>query len=724
VRFRRDVPLTGAIAVMLATLIVADRRTKAEDAGAMPLYVFCGTGDHLWTCDREPVDSPAAVTAMMEWLAKTYGVRRLYWRGGQSMMWDKHHKVGKEKPLQYDWFLWKRHLYNDLRINEAAIAAAKRYGMEVFLYTGLFEFGVQPDIGIVGPYLFEDELCIEHPEWRPLDRWLERRCPGAICFGYPEVRRILVMRYLDNIERFGYDGINFYTYVENCGIRYKDAFGFNQPIAREFNKRYPNVDLRRDALTDEQERYWYKCRGKFVTDFLRELHAALAPRGKKISVILDAKDPDYAQPWWGKPIPGTGMIYMDWRRWVREGIVDEIWVQLAEVTAQQRTLDLLLRECKGTSVRLTVRAVNPFAPVWKPYLAAGVTPVAVITAPHNGIERFSLEPTSLAGLQSPDWRLRLQTLADIEQGRLRVDASRVAALAEDAHVLVRRRVMRALAALGATDKAAVIERGLFDSESCVRIAAAAALARVNGPQSPQRILAALEKDGYFQMKMACVDALSAMKQRALPTLVTGMRSRVYAVREVCTRALGRIGYGGLANSVYDPLRSAMLDQKEDERVRYYAMEWLVSCRLKLDAARQQQLGADLIALAGGERSTMVQLWAAWGLGYMSSLLPSALHKQALDTLAEGFRRYGDGCRRADAAFGWRVFGNALLQFGRAGRERLERMRTQKRDKWLAWLAYEVAHMPHRWMKMQLIDERAAVEDHEKYAPVFPGYRRW
>jgi len=690
----------------------------------MRLYAFCGTGDHLWARDREPVDSPATVAAMMEWMTKTYGINRLYWRGAQSMMWDEHHKVGREKPLQYDWFLWKRHLYRDLKINEAAIAAAKRHGMEVFIYTGLFEFGVQPDIGIVGPYLFEDELRIEHPEWCPLDRWLQRRCPGPVCFGYPKVRRILVQRYMDNIECFGYDGINFYTYVENCGIRYKDEFGYNEPIAREFNKRYPDVDLRRESLTDEQKRYWYWCRGKFVTDFLRELHAALAPRGKKISVILDANNPDYVQPWWGKPYPGTGMIYMDWRTWAREGIVDELWVQLAGVQAQRRTLDLLLRECKDTGVKLTVRTVDPFDRGWKPYVAAGVTPIAVTTAPRNGIERFTLEPTSAATLESPDWRLRLQTVVDVEEGRLRIDAARVAALANDPHVLVRRRAMRALAAMRATDFVAVIERGLFDEESSVRIAAAAALGRVNGPHSVEQIFAALEKDGYFQMKMACVEALVAMRLRALPALRAGMRSAVYAVCEVCTRALGRIGYtAGLAEDVYDPLRTAMLDQNEDKRVRYYAIEWLVPCRLKLDVSRQRELGTDLIRLAASEPSAMVQTHAAWGLGYVGQLLPTVLRKQALNTLAKGFKRYGNGCRRPDAAFGWRVFGNAMLQFGRPGRVLLERMRAQKQDKWLAWLAYEVAHMPHRSMKMYLVDERAAIEDHEKYAPDFAGNRR-
>src|SRR5690606_23408398 len=113
---------------------------------------------------------------------------------------------------------------------------------EIFLYSGLFEHGVQPDVGIIEPYLFEDKLRIDHPEWIPTDRWGSRVNPGPLDFSYPEVRRILIKRYVDYIQKNGYDGINFYTYVENTGIRYLDEFGYNQSVIDEFNKKYPRID--------------------------------------------------------------------------------------------------------------------------------------------------------------------------------------------------------------------------------------------------------------------------------------------------------------------------------------------------------------------------------------------------------------------------------------------------------------------------------------------------
>ncbi len=689
-----------------------------------PLYVFCGTGDHLWGREREPVDSPAAIDAMLTWMAQTYGVTRLYWRGGQSMMWDEYMKMGKETVPQYDWTTWKHYLYRTLKINEAAVAAARRHGMETFLYTGLFEFGVQPDIGIVGPYLFEDRLRREHPEWCPQDRWGERRCAGPIEFCYPEARTLVVERYVEHVERYGYSGMNFYTYVENCAIRYEDEFGFNQPVVDAFNKAYPDVDLRKDKLTGEQKEHWYRCRGAFVTEFLRELHAALAAKGKKLSVILDAANPDYAQPWWGKPIAGTGKIHMDWRTWVDEGIVDELWVQLGPVAAQRQTLDLLLEACAGKPVKLTVRAVEPFDSGWKPYVRKGVTPIAVITWARNGIERFSTEPVGPNTLNHRDWKRRLQTVADVEAGKLHLDPAPIAALAKDPHLLVRRRVMLALAALGAAEHADVLHEGLFDPESCVLIAAAGALAKIPTAASPQQVFKTLGKDGHFQMKAACVDALTGMGERAFPQVIEGLGSPHRAVREVCVRVLYKAGKAGRAGEVYDPLRRVLLDPAEDERVRYYALDRLVGLRLELVGDRQQQLAADLMALARDEPSTTVQLRAAWGLGYMYGMLEGKPRGQALTVLSNGFRRYGDGCERSDAAFGWRVFGNAMLQFHDSGRSALEAMRQQAEDKWLAWLAYETVHLPHRHARITPVEEAEAIRIHNAYAPPFPGRRTW
>lgn len=699
----------------------------AGQPGTDPVHVFCGTGDHLWVWEREPVDSPATVTAMLEWMARTYKVPRMYWRGGQTHLWDRHVKLGPETPQQYDWAAgWKRHLYRELRLNEAAVAAAKRFGMEMFLYTGLFEFGVQPDVGVIGPYLFEDEFRRQHPEWCSEDRWGERRCPGPISFCYPEARRAVRERLVSFMLEQGYDGVNFYTYVENCGLRTLDEFGFNQPIVDEFRKRFPDIDLRSDKLTDEQRQHWYRCRGVFVTQFLRELKAALAEHGKKLSMILDASKPDFVQPWWGKPVPGTGMIALDWETWVDEGIVDELWVQLGPQADQTATLDRLLSKCEGTPVKLTVRTAGPFDPVWEPYRKAGVTPIAVITWARNGIEKFSLEPTSPETLGSPDWRLRLQTLADVEAGGLKIEAASVARMTTDPHVLVRRRAVLALAAMQAVDYVGAVEDGLDDAESSVRIAAAAVLGKVNGPASVDRILAALRKHGRFQMKEVCIQTLAGLAGKALPTVLGHVADESDAVREVCIRALYAIARDtGVTPEIVAVLRQTATSAKAPDVLRYWAIDALTGLRAKLSAEQRAAVAEDWLGLlsAGGLTPT-VELHAAWGLGYLSNLLDPELRSRVCDALAVLFREFGDDCARSDAAFGWRVVGNALLSCGAKGKARLESMRTQSEDRWLAWVAYQVVHVRLTHMKLTLCSEAEAVEAHRTYAPPFPGYRTW
>ncbi len=690
----------------------------------MPLQVFCGTGDHLWGHHLEPVDSPATIGAMLEWMAATYQVSRLYWRGGQSMMWDEHFRMGSEKLTAHDWTAWKHHLYQDVKINEATVAAAHKQGMECFMYTGLFESGVQPDIGVVGPHPFEDEIRIAHPEWCPVDRWGQRRCPGPISFCYPEARKLLIKRYMDNIERFGYDGINFYTYVENCGILYEDEFGFNQPIVDEFNKKYPDVDLRSATLTAEHKEHWYACRGKFVTDFLRELQAELSKRGKKLSIIVDAENPDNVQPWWSQSIPGSGNIKMDWRTWVREGIVQELWVQLGPSEAQHSTIELLQDECNEHGVELTVRAIDPFASGWKPYIKKDLTPIACITWKRNGIERVSLESIDGDSLDSTDWKQRLQALLDVEAGTLKAAPKKIASLAKDPQVLVRRRVMYALAALKAESQVSTLEEGLLDVESSVRIAAASALAVVHGPHSAVRILSALEKDGYFQMKLACFEGLTALGEEALAPVLKGARSTHYAVRQVSIQTLYKLGKGGFMAEAAPALFDAAVNHTEDELLRSYALEGMVGFREEITPAFRIQLVDKMIELASEDPSTLVQLRAAWGLGYFYSGTDATKRKVIVDCLATGFRNYGDGCQRSDAAYGWRIFGNSLLMHHGQGRTQLESMRTQGNDKWLAWVAYEVVYLPHRQMKMALLDEQEMIEQHNKFAPEFPGYRTW
>ena len=672
------------------------------------LYAYASTGDNQWVSDWPPIDSPATVEALFDWLAGTYGAKRIYWRGEQDRMWLEHYVFRPESPLYHEWWTeWVKSLTDEVGTDERAVAEAHRRGMEIYIFDGLFEHGAPGDLGgcAVFPYVAEDRLRVEHPEWCPIDRWGERRCPGPLEFCYPGVRRALVERYVDHVTRYGYEGIAFYTYVENMGVRYVDEYGYNEPIVAEFKRRH-GVDIRTEPFDREA---WYRLRGEYLTEFLRELHAALGAQGKRLSMTLRCDEPNVPQVWYGTgtQIPGAGGVHLDWGTWVAEGVVDELFTWTGG--DPKPLLDRLAEACQDRPVERVALCSTAFEEHWKPYWDGGVTPCTV-AAPGYGIDAWSLEPTSAATLRSEDWRVRTQTLVDVAAGKVAVEPSAVAALATDEHVLVRREALRTLAALKATDQIGVVEQGLEDEEPSVRIMAAKALASVNGEETPRRLLAALLRDNGFQLKQDCLDALVAMGEQADPALLEGLTDANRQVREICVRALGRTHPAAAEAALL-----AVLAGDADPRVRCYAAGSLGSYR--------SPAAVEGLLRALDDRSVMVQHGAVRALGDLAPALSPEQTEQALEALEAVFRQYGEGSRRPDAAWGWRSVGNALVALGDGGVRRLEALREARTDPWLAWYAYEVVHAPQYATAAKTCTEQEAVETHARYAPPFPGRRR-
>lgn len=637
---------------------------------AVGMTAFCGVGDHIWVPTKEPGDSVPAVAAMFEWMADTYGIRRMYWR--DSSMWIDDFTWGKESALYYDHHKWEKYLKQSVP-GYATIAtdAAREYGMESWLYAGLFEAGLQPDVGIVKMSMFEDNLRVTDPEVAPLNRWGNRRQPGMLSFCYPEVRAALIDRYLAHMISNGYDGVNFYTYVENTGLRYEHEFGFEQPIINEFNKLHPGVDLKQNSanLTALQREDWYKCQGKFVTQFLSEMKTALRKEGMKLSIILDPVSPDYAQVTWGNTIRATGNIYLDWKKWIADGLIDEIWVQLATVSQQKALLNQLLPLCANKPVKLVVRTTDPLGTTWNSYRTQGVNTIAVITAESgNGIEKYSLSSVNASTLNNGDWKVRLQTLSNIAKGTLTgVSAASVAPLVKDRHVLVRRMAVKALKKLGASGQASAVIGALSDPEPSVRNAAADALAGVPGPASITAILEALATDDSAPFKVLCYETLNLIA--SISDLNAGLAHSAPAVREVCVRTLYKWGPKSETNAdqALVALRGVVNNASETDEIRYWALYSMLGMFATFnDTEKSAVLGDCLKILGDGGESSLVQLEAAHILEYLAPYLTSAQKNSAATVLTAVFKQYGEGSLREDAAYGWRMVGNALTQVGGAG----------------------------------------------------------
>ena len=192
--------------------------------------------------------------------------------------------------------------------------AAHRRGIEAWGWGTLFDWGVSADSGGYIDYALDIDARIrhDHPEWVPVDRHGLLRQSGPIELAYPEARRALVDLFMRYVRRDDYDGVILSTYCENYGLRFDDEFGFNEPIVREFKRRY-GIDIRTQPFNKAA---WYELRGEYVTAFLQEFKAALAQQGKKLGLFVNPRQPHFPQPWNVSFYrPTAGHIYMDVERW-------------------------------------------------------------------------------------------------------------------------------------------------------------------------------------------------------------------------------------------------------------------------------------------------------------------------------------------------------------------------------------------------------------------------
>jgi HEAT repeat protein len=394
----------------------------------------------------------------------------------------------------------------------------------------------------------------------------------------------------------------------------------------------------------------------------------------------------------------VGRVEMDYESWIREGIVDEFVVFH---NIESFVLKLLeLKKDKPISISVLGPAteaeakggVRPTTDVWASICTGRTTPA----------------PVKAEDLSSRDWTKRAQALMDAAAGALQLDAAAVAKAVEDPNVMVRRQAVRTLAALKAANQVAVIEKALLDREPSVHVAAAAALGPIHGPNSARALVEALRRQGTSPMKKAAIASFKAMRADVEPVLLEGLKDRSPAVRWVSAQAL--------ADSATERSRAALLGalrMDSDYRVRFYALQ-------SLRARSETGLAACRLGLADG--STTVQLAAVAGLGALAPGLSKSDARLVLETLLKFFRQYGDGCQRRDAAWGWRVAGNAIAAFGEPGKKELESFRLQRNDEWLAWAAYQVLYVPQPNDEPVLTTEAEAVATHAKFAPPFPGWR--
>ena len=221
---------------------------------------------------------------------------------------------------------------------QALIEQAHPRGVQVYLYVDMFDEGwplAPPEVRAVShhnPYhgqeiASQSRFTLNHPEYLLVDRSGEQRHYGIMCYAYPEVRTYRLNLYREVLADYDFDGLFICTRSQSRPAAHADQFGFNPPIVEAYQRRYGLNILEEDFDLEA----WRKLQGDYITQFFREVKTFLAGQNKKLAVGVPR----------GEVIgPPIGNIYLDWRTWVAEHIIDAL------------IIDQVARVCPSTWLRL------------------------------------------------------------------------------------------------------------------------------------------------------------------------------------------------------------------------------------------------------------------------------------------------------------------------------------------------------------------------------------
>jgi hypothetical protein len=125
------------------------------------------------------------------------------------------------------------------------------------------------------------------------------------------VRAYFIHRYLNLLKGRDFDGLFICLRSQSRPADFGDQFGFNQPVRRDFLKRY-NQDICGEEF-DLQA--WRDLLGEYITIFLSELKKELRPLG--IRLAIGAARGDILGP----PLGNTTL---GWREWLGKGVIDDL----------------------------------------------------------------------------------------------------------------------------------------------------------------------------------------------------------------------------------------------------------------------------------------------------------------------------------------------------------------------------------------------------------------
>ncbi|MBN2455864.1 MAG: HEAT repeat domain-containing protein [Sedimentisphaerales bacterium] len=691
-----------SLAFVILVCLSISQCALAEASDDTKLSIFISNGDNHWLAQRMAVDSKESIEAAFEFM-KDVGVKRVYWRGIEEIAWIEYQKERRESVQYYPFWQWIRQIYKTIDPDKIAVDAAHKNGIEIWGVANIMDWGVSADFGCGDfyPHQAEAVFRVEHPEWVPVDKYGVRKQGGPIELAYPEARKMLVDMHVKYAKASGYDGMTTLTYTEQFSMRNEDEFGFNEPIVKEYRRRY-GVDICKEPF---HKYYWHRLRGEYLTEFFRDVRQKLNKAGIKLGVFINPFDKHYTQKW---PHGGeyrfntAGPIFMDIETWIDEGIFDEFEVWGAS-GRQLATVDELLYMTEGTPIEVIPFTSQPRSQIWSSARKRGFHIMQSQAEEYRMLDNC-LDDQPLSALKGQEKVMQMKVLSQIILGKTSAKFEDVAPLAKHDNLIMRRLALGALAKIGDVNAVPIIEEALFDSENGVRCAAAMALKEVHGPDSAARIFEAVDrcKYGIHPLAEAAHLGLSTMVQAKKGLIIKTVKSHPNpTVRKVAIRlAVGNViddvgiwAYGNITDKdMIEMLKDAVLNDSSPDVGKYAAFG--------LGYVENDSEVVEVLIKATEKENPMVSDTAARALGMIAARNEESinpLRPKMLAALEKLFAKLGDGCKRADAEWGYRPVGNALVAMGEEGQAILKKFMNQKEDFKLAeqaWKSLYIRQRPH------------------------------
>jgi uncharacterized lipoprotein YddW (UPF0748 family) len=209
----------------------------------------------------------------------------------------------------------------------------------------------------------------------------------------PEVQQLLTELALEVVSLYDVNGVQFDDHFSLPSV-----FGYDAYTRALYLK-----ETGRSVPADPQDPAWVRWRAEKLTGFLRRLRAALKGRKPNLFVSLSPNYADFAYK----------LQLQDWRSWVKEGLVDEVVVQLYRPDLNSFSTELNRPEFKERRVPMAVAlmAGQRMRPTPMPLLQGKVV---AVRQRGLGVAFFHYAPLWEA---TPDPAGRLQELEELLKRR-------------------------------------------------------------------------------------------------------------------------------------------------------------------------------------------------------------------------------------------------------------------------------------------------------------------